>query len=78
MTTTSATTAVSLDGRLFRFEGSSESPFVPGGFVTLTEPHGRVQIGQVDALEFTPTGELAGAGTLLAAIGDHGFAHRTT
>ena len=78
MTTTSATTAVSLDGRLFRFEGSSDSPFVPGGFVTLTEPHGRVQIGQVDALEFTPTGELAGAGTLLAAIGDHGFDRRAT
>jgi DNA helicase HerA-like ATPase len=78
VTTTSATIAVSLDGRLFRFEGSSDSPFVPGGFVIITEPDGRVQIGQVDALEFTPTGELAGAGTILAAIGDQGFDRRAT
>ncbi len=73
MTTTSATIAVSLDGRLFRFDGSSGSPFVPGGFVTLTEPNGRVQVGQVDGLEFTPGGELAGTGTVLAAITEKGF-----
>ncbi len=76
VTTTSATIAVSHDGRLFRFDGNSESPFVPGGFVTLTEPNGRRQVGQVDALEYTPGGVLAGAGTLLAAISEQGFLDR--
>ncbi len=76
MTTTSATIAVSIDGRLFRFEGSSGAAFVPGGFVTITEPDGRVQIGQVDALEYESGGELAGAGTLLAAITSEGVLDR--
>ncbi|HEY2555501.1 MAG TPA: ATP-binding protein [Diaminobutyricibacter sp.] len=76
MTTPSATIAVSLDGRLFRFDGTSTAPFVPGGFVTITEPNGRVQIGQVDALEYGPGGELAGAGTLLAAITAEGLLDR--
>ena len=76
MTSTSATIAVSLDGRLFRFDGTSDSPFMAGGFVTITEPDGRVQVGQVDALEYTEGGEIAGAGTLLGGIMPNGLLDR--
>ncbi len=64
----SAPAAVSLDGRAFQFEGSSDSPFVPGSFVTLHEAGGQVQIGQIDDLSFTTTGAVAGHGKIIGIV----------
>jgi DNA helicase HerA-like ATPase len=64
----SALAAVSLDGRAFRFNGTSDSPFTAGGFVTLTESDGRVQVGQIDELSFPTGGSITGSGKILGIV----------
>ncbi len=67
----STPSAVSLDGRAFQFDGTSDSPFVPGGFVTLLEMGG-VHIGQIDELRSTTTGAVAGLGKIIGLIDETG------
>ncbi len=64
----SAAVAVSLDGRAFRFNDGGDSPFLAGGFVALTEPGGRVQVGQIDELTFGTGGSATGSGKILGII----------
>jgi hypothetical protein len=64
--------AASLDGRLFQFRGALDSAVDPGGFVTLTEPSGRQQIGQIDDVGFAPDDSLAGVGTIIGVLGADG------
>ena len=72
-TSASVGTATSVNGRLFRFIGSTDAPLVPGVFVVTTESAtGRQKIGIVDGLEFTDDGVLVGAGRILGAITDDG------
>ena len=72
-TSASVGTATSVNGRIFRFVGSTDAPLVPGVFVVTTESAtGRQNIGIVDDLEFTDDGVLVGAGRILGAITDDG------
>jgi DNA helicase HerA-like ATPase len=48
---------------------------VPGGFVALTEPDGRIQLGQVDTVAIAPDGAQSGTGRLLGQVGDGGGMH---
>ncbi|MGD8166342.1 ATP-binding protein [Herbiconiux sp. P16] len=66
------TQASSLDGRSFRFDHLDGAPLVPGGFVALAEPGGRIQLGQVDAVTITADGVHTGTGRLLGLVGGDG------
>lgn len=65
-------TAVSLDGRQFRFVGSVEAPLDPGHLVTLRDPDGDVQLGQIESVSFGAGDELTGEGRILGTIAADG------
>ncbi|MCS5733889.1 ATP-binding protein [Herbiconiux daphne] len=71
-----AVTARSIDGRSFRFSGPADVAVDSGRLVTLTEPGGRRQLGQIDDVDLSagahPGGELAGSGRILGAISADG------
>ncbi|MEL4319671.1 ATP-binding protein [Leifsonia sp. YIM 134122] len=62
-----STSAVSLDGRRFQFQGSVDQPFEPGDFVSVLDASGHRYIGQVDEVTFTMEGTLLGTGRIFGA-----------
>ncbi|WP_243400201.1 ATP-binding protein [Arthrobacter glacialis] len=64
--------AVSLDGRRFQFTAPIESAVEPGTFVTLGSDSERIQLGQVENIEFSIGGTLSGGGRILGAISESG------
>ena len=63
-------TAVSLDGRHFQFEGGRGATFDPGGFVTLRSHEGTALLGQVNDVILGKRGTLHGTGTILGVIAE--------
>ncbi|WP_227411921.1 ATP-binding protein [Cryobacterium sp. BB736] len=61
-------TAASLDGRHFQFEGGRGATFDPGGFVTLRSHEGSAQLGQVHDVILGKRGTIHGTGTILGVI----------
>ncbi|GGE90609.1 ATP-binding protein [Mycetocola zhadangensis] len=65
--------AVSLDGRYFRFAGSIRSALDPGAFVTLLSDDGTHQLGQVEEARFSiEDGGMQGAGRILGLVSEDG------
>lgn len=61
-------TAVSLEGRSFRFDISADTPLPPGSYVTLVEPSGRTSLGQVETRDVAGLSRAHGLGSLLGVI----------
>ena len=72
--TEQGTSAISIDGRAFRFAGSLRAAFEPGGFVVLESESGMRQLGQVEEVAFAMGGALHGAGRILGVVSDNGSA----
>jgi DNA helicase HerA-like ATPase len=66
------TTAVSLDGRQFRFTGSADAPLDPGHLVKLLDPDGDAQLGQIEHVSFGTGDRLTGEGRILGTIAGDG------
>ncbi|MEB0001005.1 MULTISPECIES: ATP-binding protein [unclassified Cryobacterium] len=60
-------TASSVDGREFRLQCGQDSPLLPGQYVELDDPSGRVFLGQVDVLTASDGG-FTGTGWILGVV----------
>ncbi len=64
----SAQSALSVDGRTFRFDMSIGTAFVAGEFVTLTTPDGKCFVGHVESHAPSSAGMATGFGRILGAV----------
>ncbi len=66
----SHSTAASLDGRHFQFEGGHGATFDPGAFVTLRGHEDSAQLGQINDVILGKRGTVHGSGSILGVITD--------
>jgi DNA helicase HerA-like ATPase len=76
MTSPASSTALSLDGRLFKFSGAPGTAVETGGVVALRSPDGVTQLGQVDEVFAEIGGAPHGTGRILGVILDGSFDNR--